>query len=51
MSLFFGFVGAFNVILLWPFAFVLDFFKIEKLGLPHSNRVVVSLLVNGLITL
>ena len=38
MQLFFGFVGVFNVVLLWPLALVLHFAGLETLAVPGSAR-------------
>lgn len=43
-----GFVGLWNVVLLWPVGFVLHFTEIEVFEIPTERQVIV-LLVNGLI--
>ncbi|KAF9928145.1 hypothetical protein FBU30_002601 [Linnemannia zychae] len=42
MSLFFGFVGLFNLMLLWPLFGVLHWTGIEPFGLPHDTRETLS---------
>ncbi|KAL8305403.1 hypothetical protein RB600_008338 [Gaeumannomyces tritici] len=39
MPLFFGLVGLFNLILLWPMFFILHFTGIETLALPPSGKI------------
>ena len=46
MQLFFGFVGIFNVLMLWPFGVILHFTGVEKMELPHTNRAWTAVLVN-----
>jgi len=48
IPLFFGFVGAFNLVLLWPGFFVLHYTGIETFEWP-SRRQWTFLLLNGLI--
>lgn len=48
IPLFFGFVGLWNLLLLWPVFFVLHFTQIEEFELPNRRQLAV-LLVNGLI--
>ncbi|KSA00098.1 uncharacterized protein AC631_04140 [Debaryomyces fabryi] len=48
--LFFGFVGIFNTLLLWPILILLHFTDIEKFELPSNNRTISLLLANALIT-
>ncbi|CAD6639713.1 HN1_G0018120.mRNA.1.CDS.1 [Saccharomyces cerevisiae] len=50
MKIFFGFVGLFNLLFLWPSLIVLDFFGWEPFSLPKDPKVVVIILVNCLIT-
>ena len=45
MPLFFGLVGLFNVVFLWPGFFVLHFTGVEKFELPPSNKVWTVVLV------
>ena len=45
MPLFFGFVGAFNIALLWPGFFVLHFIRIETFELPPTKRIWTIILV------
>ncbi|THV04823.1 vacuolar membrane protein [Dendrothele bispora CBS 962.96] len=49
-KLFFGFVGLFNIIFLWPIGVVLHLTGIEKLELPSTQRAVIALLVNMFFT-
>lgn len=46
MQLFFGFVGLFNVIMLWPVGILLHVTGIEPVQLPPSRRAWTALLVN-----
>ncbi|KAL9915071.1 solute carrier family 35 member F5 [Glossina fuscipes] len=48
IPLFFGFVGLWNVLLMWPIFFILNFTKIEKFELPNQNQFGI-LILNGLI--
>lgn len=50
MKIFFGFVGLFNLLFLWPSLIVLDFFGWERFSLPKDPKVVVIIFVNCLIT-
>jgi solute carrier family 35 protein F5 len=47
MAMFFGFVGFFNLILLWPLFFLLHYTSIERFRLPTPKGVLV-LTINGL---
>lgn len=49
MSLFFGFVGAFNVVLLWPCFGILHVLGIEKLELPGAGAIWGLIILNALI--
>lgn len=49
--LFFGFVGLFNILALWPFLLILDRLNIEKLGLPTNAFSWSLLLINSAATL
>jgi solute carrier family 35 protein F5 len=51
MPLFFGFVGAFNVLALWPLGVILHFTGIEPFSLPTRSQTVIGLGINALITL
>ncbi|EPS32521.1 hypothetical protein POX_d05319 [Penicillium oxalicum] len=51
MSMFFGMVGFFNLILLWPGFFVLHWTGVEPFALPSTQRVWVIILVNSLSSL
>ncbi|ODV79304.1 uncharacterized protein CANTADRAFT_51913 [Suhomyces tanzawaensis NRRL Y-17324] len=48
--LFFGFVGIFCLVFLWPMLFILHFTGYETFELPPSRLVLTLLLVNALIT-
>ncbi|KIY72851.1 hypothetical protein CYLTODRAFT_367043 [Cylindrobasidium torrendii FP15055 ss-10] len=50
MQLFFGFVGFFNIVALWPVALVLNWTGVEALEWPGSGKVVMALVVNMFIT-
>ncbi|KAI3622657.1 vacuolar membrane protein [Moniliophthora roreri] len=50
MKLFFGFVGLFNIIGLWPIALILHWTGVEKFELPTTSKQVAALLVNMFIT-
>ncbi|CAI1624230.1 hypothetical protein SEUBUCD646_0M01270 [Saccharomyces eubayanus] len=50
MKIFFGFVGLFNLLFLWPSLIVLDFFGWEPFELPKDPKVIIIILVNCLIT-
>ncbi|KAK4238888.1 hypothetical protein C8A03DRAFT_33077 [Achaetomium macrosporum] len=47
MPLFFGLVGLFNVLLLWPGFFILDFTGIEPFELPPTGRVWAIIAINS----
>lgn len=47
MPLFFGLVGTFNVILLWPGMVILHLTAIETFELPPTNRILTIVLVNS----
>ncbi|KAI8349704.1 hypothetical protein BD560DRAFT_337860 [Blakeslea trispora] len=49
MPLFFGFVGAFNVLLMWPFFVPLHFFGIETFELPFSSSLWIMVILNAFI--
>lgn len=46
MTLFFGFVGLYCLIFIWPFNIVLSLLRIEPLELPPSKSVTYCLLVS-----
>ncbi|KAJ6081253.1 hypothetical protein N7499_006127 [Penicillium canescens] len=48
MSLFFGLVGFFNVVLLWPGFFIFHWTGIETFALPETSRVWTIILSNSL---
>ncbi|KAF3908428.1 hypothetical protein ABW21_db0201733 [Orbilia brochopaga] len=50
MQLFFGFVGLFNFLCLWPGLIILHFTGYEKFELPPSTNVCIILLINCSIT-
>ncbi|KAL1920217.1 uncharacterized protein VTP21DRAFT_1363 [Calcarisporiella thermophila] len=47
MPLFFGFVGIFNILMLWPMFIVLHYVGLEKFGLPPSSTVWMMVLINA----
>lgn len=51
MQLFFGLVGFFNLVLLWPGFFVLHWTGVEPFELPSTNRVWMIILVWNLLHL
>lgn len=46
MQFFFGFVGLFNILALWPVGVILHFTGIEPFELPHSRSAIVAIVVN-----
>jgi solute carrier family 35, member F5 len=48
MPLFFGFVGAFNIFMMWPGFIILHFTNIERFALPPTGHVLLIILVNSL---
>lgn len=51
MPLFFGLVGLFNMVLLWPGFFILHFTGIEKFELPPTKKVAAIVLVSLFLSL
>ncbi|MCJ1478798.1 hypothetical protein MMC13_007482 [Lambiella insularis] len=51
MLLFFGFVGAFNMVALWPAFLVLHFTGVESFELPPTTRIWTIVLVNSVTSL
>ncbi|KAA6408654.1 MAG: vacuolar membrane [Lasallia pustulata] len=51
MPLFFGFVGVFNVLMLWPGFFVLHFMGVETFELPPTKRILAIVLLNSVTSL
>ncbi|KAG0263478.1 hypothetical protein BGZ95_003798 [Linnemannia exigua] len=49
MSLFFGFVGLFNLVLLWPVFGILHWTGVEPFELPHDSRVIWMIAVNAFV--
>ncbi|KAI9499199.1 hypothetical protein BDB00DRAFT_795804 [Zychaea mexicana] len=49
MPLFFGFVGSFNVLLLWPIFPILHWLGLETFELPHGGVLGATLLLNAFI--
>lgn len=49
MSLFFGFVGAFNVLLLWPLLPLLHYIGLETFEIPSSPVLWIVILLNAFI--
>lgn len=50
MTLFFGFVGAWNILLFWPILLILHYTGWETLEPPRSREVVFFLVINASIT-
>ena len=50
INLFFGFVGLFTMISMWPIILFLHYSGIEIVELPKSSTVLILLLINGTIT-
>ncbi|KAG0671609.1 hypothetical protein C6P45_000100 [Maudiozyma exigua] len=50
IKLFFGFVGLFTMITMWPIILFLHYSGIETIELPQSSTVLYLLLINGTIT-
>lgn len=48
--LFFGFVGIFCLIGMWPFFFILNYLDYETFQLPPTKKILAILLTNGFIT-
>lgn len=46
MQLFFGFVGLFNVIMLWPIALILHLSGVETISAPPTTGALIAVLVN-----
>ncbi|EIN14181.1 hypothetical protein PUNSTDRAFT_80325 [Punctularia strigosozonata HHB-11173 SS5] len=51
MQLFFGFVGLFNVVTLWPIIIILHFTGAERFEFPSGGRMIGGILINMFITL
>lgn len=49
--LFFGFVGLFSIVFLWPVIIILHLSDVERFALPKERETIVLLSVNALITL
>jgi solute carrier family 35 protein F5 len=49
MPLFFGFVGAFNVLLLWPVIPILNYIGLETFEIPMSPILWIVILLNAFI--
>lgn len=49
MPMFFGFVGAFNVLFMWPFFLILHYIGLEEFQLPYSTSIWVMVLLNAFI--
>ncbi|GAA5878806.1 hypothetical protein JCM16303_007190 [Sporobolomyces ruberrimus] len=50
MTLFFGFVGLWNIVLLWPVGVVLHFTGIEVFEVPRGGELWASIMINASIT-
>lgn len=46
MQLFFGFVGVFNVLMLWPIGVILHFAGVETFEMPSSQRAWIAVGIN-----
>ncbi|KAG0788858.1 hypothetical protein G6F21_006915 [Rhizopus arrhizus] len=49
MTLFFGFVGAFNILLLWPVLPLLDYFGLETFEIPTNSTLWIVIFLNAFI--
>jgi solute carrier family 35 protein F5 len=47
MPLFFGLVGMWNTVLLWPGFFILHFTGVEKFSLPPTTKILIIVIVNS----
>jgi solute carrier family 35 protein F5 len=47
MPLFFGLVGLWNTVLLWPGFFILHFTGVEKFSLPPTTKILIIVIVNS----
>ncbi|KAL8292553.1 hypothetical protein RQP46_001165 [Phenoliferia psychrophenolica] len=50
MTLFFGFVGLFNILLIWPIGVILHFTRMEVWEWPHGTKLWISIAINAGIT-
>ena len=50
MTLFFGYVGVFNTVCLWPGLLLLSWLDIESLGWPSSRNIIWTLILNASLT-
>ncbi|SCV67415.1 BQ2448_5026 [Microbotryum intermedium] len=50
MTLFFGFVGLFNIVLIWPIGVILHLTHIERFEMPHGGMLCLSIAINAMIT-
>ncbi|KAK4704168.1 solute carrier family 35, member F5, partial [Phenoliferia sp. Uapishka_3] len=50
MTLFFGFVGLFNIFLIWPIGVILHFTRMEIWEWPHGGKLWLSIVINAGIT-
>ncbi|PLW23787.1 hypothetical protein PCASD_08757 [Puccinia coronata f. sp. avenae] len=50
MQLFFGFVGAINLLCFWPIGVILHYADIEPFSLPHTHKLWLSVLINAMCT-
>ncbi|KAJ3477197.1 hypothetical protein NLI96_g10630 [Meripilus lineatus] len=51
VQLFFGFVGLFNMVGIWPIGLILHLTGIEPFGLPQTGKATAAILINMAITL
>jgi hypothetical protein len=49
-QLFFGFVGAINLLCFWPIGVILHYADIEPFSLPHTHKLWLSVLINAMCT-
>lgn len=49
MPLFFGFVGVFNLLLMWPFIIILHFTGLENFELPYSPSLWLMMILNAFV--
>lgn len=47
MPIFFGFLGMFNLICMWPGFFILDWLNIEKFSLPPNGHIWFIIIINA----
>jgi solute carrier family 35 protein F5 len=50
MTLFFGFVGLWNILFMWPVGVLLHFTGVEKFEIPRGGELWASIMINASIT-